>query len=315
MTQIDQFFFRQLKVRHLHLLVALADLPTVERVAKLLHVTQPAVSRMIADLERGLGVALFEKDGRRIRPTGAGAHLVRHARDMLAQAQRASDTLSALANGLGGRLEVGMLSVASPVLLPRATVQFKSRAPTTTVALHEGTLDRLLPALQSGRLDLVVGRIAKDTLDDATLSFEALFDDPSVIVAAREHPLARFPALAWADLAGAAWILPTVSAPMHRRLLSVLARHGLPPPSDVIECDNDHVSLIRDSQRLAIMPRSLATRLVVDAAFWIAPLELGTLLGPVGMVWRDDVAAPTALAVFQDCLRAVAAAMAFESDG
>lgn len=308
MRPIDQYFFRQLKLRHLHLLVALADLPTVGKVAEMLHVTQPAISRMIAELERGLGLALFERNGRRIRPTPAGATLIRHARDMLAQAQRAGDALEAIANGIGGRLEVGLLAVAAPILVPRATTRFKAKAHATTVALHEGTLDQLMPALQSGRLDLVVGRIAKDMIDDAALAFDPLFDDPPVIVAAATHPLARRRKVQWRDLEGVAWILPTVAAPMQRRLLAVLAEHGVSMPTDVIETDSNQGSLplLRDSTRVCLLPASLAAELARAGAAWIAPFELGEVLGPVGVIWRKEVESTPAVALFLDCLREVA---------
>jgi DNA-binding transcriptional LysR family regulator len=308
---VDQYLFRQLKLRHLHLLVALADLPTVGRVAEMLHVTQPAISRMIADLERGIGLTLFERNGRRIRPTPAGASLIRHARDMLAQAQRAGDELEAIANGIGGRLEVGLLAVAAAALVPQATASFKTQARATTVALHEGTLDHLMPALQSGRLDLVVGRIAKDMVDEATLAFDPLFDDPPVIVAAASHPLAKRRTVGWRDLDGLAWILPPVSAPMHRRLLSVLADHGLEAPTDVIESNTNlgNLPLLRDSERLCLEPRSRALELVREGVLWMAPLSLGSVLGPVAVIWRKDVESAPAVALFLDCLREAARAI------
>lgn len=311
MRPVDQYLFRQLKLRHLHLLVALADLPTVGKVAEMLHVTQPAISRMIADLERGIGLPLFERNGRRIRPTPAGASLIRHARDMLAQAQRAGDELEAIANGIGGRLEIGLLAVAAAALVPQATARFKARARATTVALHEGTLDQLMPALQSGRLDLVVGRIAKDMMDETTLAFDPLFDDPPVIVAAARHPLARRRSVTWRDLEGLAWILPPVAAPMHRRLLSVLADHGLDAPTDVIESNTNvgNLPLLRDTERLCLEPRSRALEGVRDGVLWMAPLSLGSVLGPVGVIWRKEVESTPAVALFLDCLREAAVAI------
>lgn len=308
MRPVDQYLFRQLKLRHLHLLVALADLPTVGKVAEMLHVTQPAISRMIADLERGIGLALFERNGRRIRPTPAGASLIRHARDMLAQAQRAGDELEAIASGIGGRLEVGFLAVAAAALVPQATARFKVKARATTVALHEGTLDQLMPALQSGRLDLVVGRIAKDMVDEATLAFDPLFDDPPVIVAAAGHALARKRAVTWHDLDGLAWVLPPVSAPMHRRLLAVLADHGLGSPVDVVESNTNlgDLSLLRGGERLGLEPRSRALELVREGVLWMAPLSLGSVLGPVGVIWRKEVESAPAVALFLDCLRETA---------
>jgi DNA-binding transcriptional LysR family regulator len=311
MRPIEQFLFRQIKLRHLHLLVALADLQTVGKVAEMLHVTQPAISRMIADLERGVGIALFERNGRRIRPTPAGASLILHARDILARAQRAGDALEAIANGIGGRIEVGLLAVAAAALVPQATQLFKVQARTTTVALHEGTLDQLIPGLQAGHLDLIVGRLSKELMDDASLSFEPLFEDPPVIVVSSSHPLARKRSVKWRDLSGLPWILPPVAAPMHRRLLAVLADHGIEAPDDVIESNTNlgNVPLLRGSNRLCLEPRSQALELQDEGSAAIVPLPLGGVLGPVGAVLRKEVERTPMVALFLECLRESALAV------
>lgn len=311
MRPIEQFLFRQIKLRHLQLLVALADQPTVSKVAEMMHVTQPAISRIIADLESGIGIALFERNGRRIRPTAAGASLILHARDILARAQRAGDALEAIANGIGGRVEVGLLSVAAASLVPQATAQFKARARATTVALHEGTLDQLIPGLLSGQLDMVVGRWSTDMQDEIDLSFEPLFEDPPVIVASSNHPLSTRRSVKWTDLSGFPWILPPVSAPMHRRLLSVLAEHGVAAPDDVIESNTNlgNLPLLRGSDRLCLEPRSRALELQDEGTAMIVPLSIGDVLGPVGVALRKGVEKTPAMQLFLACLRDVALAM------
>lgn len=310
MSDIDQYFARQMKLRHLHLLVALADLRTVGKVAAAMHVTQPAVSKMIAEMEKGVGAALFARDGRHIKPTPYGECLIRHARELLAHAQRASVELQAMSNGTGGRVEVGVLSVAAPVLIPRAITRFKQYLPSATVSLHEGTLDTLIPDLRAGRLDLIVGRVPLAPLD-ADLLHQPLFDDPIVIVAARHHALAQRKRLRWIDLEGYAWIVPTASAPMYQRLLSVLATHGIRAPDNMVESVviAANVALLQSYATLGLLPKSLAQHYEEAGVLRILPLTLGGVMGSVGMTWLRANESTPAAALLKTCLEEAATQM------
>lgn len=315
MLPIENYFSRQLKMRHLHLLVMLADMQTVGKVALAMHVTQPAISKMIADLETGVGVPLFERDGRRIRPTSYGACLIRHAREVLLHANRASEELQAMASGIGGRVEVGILSVAAPMLIPRAVLLFKQRSPTATVCLHEGTLDQLMPALHAGRLDLIVGRIAHELIDEELVS-EALFDDPIAIVAAQTHPLAHRKKMRWHDLDGLAWIVPTTGAPMYKRLLAVLEAHEVKPPVNVIESVviTANLAILQSCAVLGLLPRSLARHYAEQGLLKILPLDLGGVMGPVGITWSRAGESTPAAVLFRTCLGEAAKVMAGHQD-
>lgn len=308
-TAIDGYFSRQLKLRHLQLLVTLADRQTVAKVASALNVTQPAVSKMLGEMEKGIGVPLFERDGRRIRPTVHGECLIRHARELLLLAQRASEELYAMSSGTDGRVEVGVLSVAAPILIPAAVALFKQRAPTGTVSLHEGTLDQLVPALHAGQLDMIVGRLARG-LAKPEFKSESLFDDPTVIVVARTHPLARRKRIKWADLAGLPWIVPSAGAPMHRHLLSVLQAHGVGTPINVVESVviDANVGMLQAYPTLGLLPRSHARHHEEAGTLKILPLSLGAALGPVSTTWRLDADDTPASALFRACLSEAAKA-------
>ncbi|MGN6084010.1 LysR substrate-binding domain-containing protein [Trinickia sp.] len=300
---IESYFSRQLKLRHLQLLVALAERQTVGKVATALNVTQPAVSKMLGEMEKGIGVPLFERDGRRIRPTLHGECLIRHARELLLLAQRAGDELHAMSSGTGGRVEVGVLSVAAPILIPAAIALFKQRAPTATVSLHEGTLDQLVPALRASRLDMIVGRSTR-ALAAPEFASEALYDDPTVIVVAGTHPLARRKRLKWADLAGLAWIVPSAGAPMHRHLLSVLETHGIASPLNIVESVviDANVGMLQSYPMLGLLPRSLARHHEAAGTLTVLPLSLGAALGPVSTTWRAGARDTPAAALFRACL-------------
>src|SRR6476469_5693277 len=117
MTQIDRVMRSNLKLRHLQPLVALDERRPVGRVAEFLSITQPAVSKALAESERMYGLSLFERSTRGTVPTAYGMSVVRFARSVLANHDRTRDEIAALASGAAGRTTVGAMVVATPVLL------------------------------------------------------------------------------------------------------------------------------------------------------------------------------------------------------
>jgi DNA-binding transcriptional LysR family regulator len=125
MSKIDRVLRSNLKLRHLQLLVALDQFRHLGRAAEFLAVTQPAVSKTLAEVERMLGMALFERSTRGTEPTAAGVSMVRFARSVLAGFERTRDEMAAEASGARGRTSVGAMVVATPVLLARAVERLK----------------------------------------------------------------------------------------------------------------------------------------------------------------------------------------------
>lgn len=221
MKHLDWYLQINLKARHLRLLVAIDTYRNLTQVAEVTHVTVPAVSKSLAELERGLGLALFSRTTRGLMPTPYGECLIRHARTMLAILHQARDELKALSSGAEGKVRIGMLPASASVLVPHALSLLKHQSPGTNVTVIEGTTESLLPELWQGRLDLVVGRLPPpDTLG----SFEEkeLLEEPVVLMTGRHHPLARRKTLDWSDLCDYPWILPPTGSilrdPLERAL-------------------------------------------------------------------------------------------------
>ena len=159
MTRIDRVLRSNLKLRHLQLLVALDQFRHLGRAAEFLSLTQPAVSKTLAEIERLFGLELFVRSTRGTEPTAYGVAVVRFARSVLADYDRTRDEIAAVAAGAAGRVSVGAMVVATPVLLARAVELLKARSSQTAVLVEEGDLTRLLPRLRVAELDLFVGRL------------------------------------------------------------------------------------------------------------------------------------------------------------
>jgi DNA-binding transcriptional LysR family regulator len=303
MAQLDWYIRANLKPRHLQMLVSLDDFRNIGKVAASLNVTQPAVSKALAELERGVGLTLFERSSRGVEPTAYGACLIRHARTVLADLAQARDELRDLMLGSSGKASVGALPAAAPALLPRGLALLKKRSPGTTIFIREGTMDTLLPELRTGKLDLIVGTLPHNGAG-RDLEEKILFEERTTVVAGRAHPLTRRRKLSWADLGNQPWVLPPAGSLLRDPLEEAFRRHGVPIPNNSIESLSVHVIVmyLQITDALACLSREVARHYEDSGLISILPLELPKLVRPVGVTWsRARPLSPSAILMMQ-CL-------------
>src|SRR5215217_8121335 len=153
------FLRARLKTRQLLLLIALDEQRNIHRAAETLHMTQPAASKQIKDLEEMLDVKLFERLPRGMEPTLFGETMIRHARMALTSLSLAHDDVLALKSGLVGQVEVGVIMTPAMSLLPKAIAKVKLQAPLLRIGVHMEPSNTLLNMLERGTLDFMIGRI------------------------------------------------------------------------------------------------------------------------------------------------------------
>jgi DNA-binding transcriptional LysR family regulator len=289
MVKIDGYISHSLKPKALQLLVAVDELRQISKVAAFMNITQSAVSKAIAEIERGLGVELFERTARGVQPTRYGECMIRHARIILGDLRKAHDELRDLRSGRWGTVRVGTLASAALELLPRGLAALKALQPNVTVTVHEGTIEALLPELWIGNLDLIVGRLPEPGLAGA-INEKPLAEDGLNLVAGPHHVLARRKRVSWADLKGFAWVLPPENALLRRPLELALERHGITMPVNRIETLSLHVkqAYLAQTDAIAVVSEDVATYYESLGLLAILPLELPKLLRPVGVVWSKQ---------------------------
>ncbi|TAN05218.1 MAG: LysR family transcriptional regulator, partial [Rhizobiaceae bacterium] len=234
-----------LTMRHLRMVVAIAEEGNLVRAAKRLNMTQSAVTKALQEVETITRARLFDRTNRGVVPTLFGDTLAEHARLVLTQLAHAEEHLADLRDGKGGRVAIGTLLAASAELLPNAIVQLRRERPKLVVKVVEGTDDVLIPALRAGELDLVIGRLS-ERRETLSLKQEVLTEDFACVVARHGHPLTRRKHLSLAELTEWEWILPPPETNMRRQIDIAFLEEGLEPPVHAI----DSVSLLTNRQLL-----------------------------------------------------------------
>jgi DNA-binding transcriptional LysR family regulator len=305
MAQIDWYLQVNLKARHLRLLVALDDFGNLKQVADISHVTVPAVSKALAELEKGLGLSLFTRTAQGLRPTSYGECLIRHARTMLTDIHLARDELKALSSGSEGKIHIGVLPASVSVLLPRALALLKQRSPGTNVLVTEGIANTLLPELWQGRLDMVVGRLP---VRNSVNGFEEmeLLPEPVVLTTGRHHPLARRKKLKWTDLQPYPWVLPPTGSILRGPLELALEQHGVTLSNNYVETLSSHLAraYLHMTESIAVMAVSAANDPHEPLA--VLPLTLPKAIRSVGVLWNKNRGLTPGAHLMTTCLAEVA---------
>lgn len=230
------FLVRRLRLRHLELLVALAEAGTMRAAATRLNLSQPALSKMLVEVEDGFGARLFERTPQGVVANALGQAAVYRARVILGELGRGREEVEALRAGASGVLRLGTLSVTTSV--PRAIAHLRQVVPGARVQVQEGRVRELVQRLLDGELDAVFGAITPELLASDLLPLlrpELLLPDELCVVCAAVHPLARKRALAWRDLSGQAWVAPPKDTLVRQALMTAFLNEGLPPPEPAVE--------------------------------------------------------------------------------
>lgn len=270
----------RLKLRHLLLVDALTSQGSVVAAAAALHVTQPVATRSLHDIESILGVSLYDRGPRGITPTIFGEAFTAHARAVIAQLTQAGRHVVELADADRGTVVVGTHLAGSNVLLPGAIARLKRERPLLTVVVREGTPEVLLTELQSGRIDLIVGRLTSPT--DEMAVRRTLYAESVELVTRRGHPLAGRSGIELGDLTQYPWILPGVETALRRELEEFFARNSLALPENRVEATSFLTvrQLLIESDMVAVLP-SLIPR--DDVRLTTLPITLDPIGHSVGI--------------------------------
>lgn len=231
----------RLRFRHLQLLMEVERTGSLTRAAQALSLTQPAVSKALAELEQALGFALFIRGPRGLQLTASGALftqgsalLVRELENIHTQALEASGT-----GRPGGVLRLGAPAFLAVTQLPELVPRLLLADPPIALQLHEASVPRLMQELQRGELDALITLFDAAVMGHSNRSvlFERFAEERYVVVAPPGHPAADGRALAWSALAEHPWVLTRKPSVARSFVDDNFRRHGVQPPQPVCETE------------------------------------------------------------------------------
>jgi len=290
-----------MKLSSLRDFVAVAERGSLRAAARQLEVSQPTITRSIQELEKDLGVALFERQAKGVRLTPMGEMFFRRSKAIRMEVVRAQEEILQTRGALHGHITVCLSSAAHLALLPDAIRPFRQRYPDVSVRL----IDALLPSVESqladGTIDCYVGP-AFDGVS-AELSVEKLFDNTRVVLGRKNHPLAS--ATCFADLAEAEWMTASSTPRSQEDLLPMFAAHGLPPPKVVFEAQSalSFLTTMTSSDLLMLLPIQWTQVAIFKDALQRIPVVEPLHGPPICIVQRTGLPLTPAAEYFCDMVR------------
>jgi DNA-binding transcriptional LysR family regulator len=292
MTDIERFrvtetrIRRRLKLRDLDTLLIIAECGSMAKAASQLAISQPAVSKIISDMEHTLGVRLLDRTTRGVEPTVYGQAVLKCAAAVFDDVRQGVKQLEFLADPAAGDLRIG---AAEPMLggfLSAVIAQVSRRYPRVTFEVTQrASRAQMLRDLRERRFDLIVGRVVRDQRDD-DLTTEVLFDEPWSVVVGPRNPLARRRKLNLRELLNEPWTLPPADTVVGAYLTEAFRAAGLDRPRSVMITASVqmHQALMARGRFLAIFPRSLLEFSAGRMALKVLPVELPGQPPPVGII-------------------------------
>jgi DNA-binding transcriptional LysR family regulator len=280
----EWFLEARLKIRHLRLFVALDKHRAMGRAAEAVALTQPAASRMLADVERSLGLTLFERLPRGMTPTVYGEVMVRRARSVLTELDRTGKEVLALQQGRW-LAAIGSTSAPGVSLIIAAIRAARARRPDLRISVQVDPSERLIAKVLDGELDLAICRIPQGAEANALLYREIAGEKLNVICGAG---WGRPPgtALRLADLVDDEWVLHPPGSVIRQAAEDAFRAEGATVPLRLVDTTSFALTLalLQQTAALAIVPRSVARLYVALGSIHILPVSIPVSISPVGLI-------------------------------
>jgi DNA-binding transcriptional LysR family regulator len=292
-----------LRFRHLVLIDTLARTQNMHVTALEMNISQPAVSKMLRDVEKLLGFALFQRLPRHMSPTDLGSQVARYAQIALNDAQHFVGQINHLRQGGHGLLKVGTIFAPTAMALPAAIVRIKQQWPLLTLDILEGTSANLLERLEHKQLDLVIARFTLDR-HRKLFDFQPLAPEPLCLVTGSQHPLAGAHELPLEELGNWPWIVYPAGTPMRGRLEQAFAEAGMPTPGNTVETSSMQTTLqlLQTSPMVAMLGESMVAPDLQAGRLTRLGLPFPLVLADYGIITRRNEAPGWSAQAFMEAL-------------
>ncbi|MGE4339089.1 MAG: LysR family transcriptional regulator [Pigmentiphaga sp.] len=257
---MQQHVEAKLRFNHMRLLAMLAETGSMRRAAEAMHLSQAALSKALKEIERTLGVALYDRTSRGLRMTPAGTLATEYAIRLLNELQALTDETRRVSRRAERRLRLGSVPFLSARWLPAIMAQLRRDALPLHIEHMEARTDALLALLQEGQLDVIAVPLLPQAwpliAESGPFRHESIFTTPCDMVCHPDSPFSDH-RIAWEDLAQANWVLPSPRSQLRRLFDEEISRRRLSVIEPVLQSDSlvASVAFAKQGLGIAIAPR------------------------------------------------------------
>ena len=272
-----------------------------------LAISHPVISKTISDLERTLGVRLFDRNSRGVELTTYGRALLNCGMTVFDEMRQGLKLIEFLAHPHSGELRIGCPEILTAGLLPAIVEQFSLQYPQIRLqVVHANTALLQFEELRKRNVDLLLGRMPRPFLEE-DLTAETLFDEPFVAVAGAQSPWARRRRIDLVELLDEPWVLPPYDSVPGLLIVEIFRADNLrpPTPSMVTLAVQLTTNLIITGRYVGLLPRSAVQFSGSRAGLKILPVKLADQRTAVGTIMVKNRTASPLANLFIDCAREV----------
>jgi DNA-binding transcriptional LysR family regulator len=302
---------RRVKLRQLEVLFAVTECGTMGKAAERLRLSQPVISKAIADLEHTLGVRLLDRGPQGAEPTLYGRALMKRSVAIFDELRQGVGEIQFLADPTAGELRVGcgdsMLAGLLPIIIDKLSVRHPrltfrvSQAPSGAVLYRE---------LRERNIDVILGRLAMPPTEEEFVH-ELLFDEKELVVTGPQSPWCRRRSIELAELINERWILPPSDCAGGAQVAKTFRACGLDVPHAAVFSHSTQLfdALASSGRFLAMLPASVLSLGAKRSTIKVLPVKLRDVPWPIGTVTLRDRTISPVTRLFIECAREVARPM------
>jgi LysR family transcriptional regulator, regulator of abg operon len=261
-----------MKIQTLKALLRVEEVGSLRAAAASLHVSQPALTLAIQQIEEEVGAPLLVRTRRGITFTSYGEALLRHARLIVSESHRAQEEIAQMRGRWEGQIRLSASPAISLSILPQALRPFMNKYPQVRIHCIDGVSPMINPALRAGTLDFSLTPVRTDDIENGMVA-EVLFEREIVVVAHESNPMARATRLA--QLLEVPWVYASPSPGPGAIIETAFQAAGLEAPKPVMICESLLAlpDMVAHSKLFTTLPIALYERAHRSLGLCIVPIE------------------------------------------
>lgn len=307
MTHWEDRIGRRIRIRDVHIAMMVAEAGSMLRASHSLAISQPVVSKAIADLEHTLGSRLFDRSRRGVELTAAGRVFLHRSQAAFDEFKQGVNEIEFLNDPTIGEVRIGASIALAEGLALSAIERFSEKYPRVVFKITQGGAMAILEELRERRIDVGFLRMI-GSMSERDIDYEPLFEEPLIIAASKDHPLTRRRNVALADLIKERWTWPPPGTFIDSLVVDAFVAKGLQPPRPTVYVEpiNIRVRLAATGRFLAIIPSYILRVASYRELIKALPVELPTTSRWVGMATLKNRTLSPIARVFLNCVKGVA---------